>query len=66
MGVAASVVGGQTHPLQEIDHPFPPLFRGPDAVHGQSLPESVSHRHAGIQAAVGVLEDDLDVASETA
>src|SRR5215204_1960600 len=61
--VAVVVLGAQTNDLQELLHALLAISRGVAAhiVGPQGLGDDVAHRHAGIQASVGVLEDDLHV-----
>src|SRR5215203_1841489 len=61
--VAVVVLGVEADHLEELLHPSLALAAGATAhvVGLQRLGDDVAHRHAGVQARVGVLEDDLHV-----
>src|SRR5439155_1057906 len=48
---------------QLLDPRLPGRAVGDDAVHGQRLGDDLSHGHSRVERAVGVLEDDLHLAS---
>jgi hypothetical protein len=61
--VAVVVLGVEADQLEKLLHPPLALAAGATAyiVGLQRLGDDVTHRHAGVQARVGVLEDDLYV-----
>ena len=64
MGIPARVRGIQAHRFEQVGHavsPFPPRAQ---SVHGERFPEQRTHGHARIEGAVGILEDDLHLASQ--
>ena len=62
--VAPRVAGQQAHEAEELGHPL--LFRAAagEAVNGERLGQHLADRHARVERAVGVLEDDLHLAAQ--
>src|SRR5215813_14652190 len=65
LGIAAQMVGVETHRLQEVDHALLALLaRLGELVNDQGLSDDRAHRHPRIQGGVGVLKNDLHVTAE--
>jgi hypothetical protein len=67
VGIAVGVVRVEADHLQQLLDGGPPAALGGGvAVDVERLPDDVPHGHARVQRGVGVLEDDLDLASQLA
>ena len=65
VGVAVGVLAVQAHPLQKGDNALPALLlTGAELVDINGFPHNIPNGHAGVQAGVGVLEDDLHLPAE--
>ena len=67
VGVAVDEVAGQAAPLQQLPGPVVAVGQAVDqAVDVQRLADQLGHRHAGVEAGVGVLEHQLHVPPQPA
>ena len=63
MGIAVEEAGVEADQAQQLRHHLPPFRLAADIVDDQRLVDDVEHRHARVQGAERVLEDELHPAA---